>query len=159
RLIEAFASIAGDVPHHLIITGGKGWLYESIFEQVKRSGLEGRVHFPGFVHDADLPTLYSAADLFAYVSLYEGFGLPLLEAMACGTPVIGSNISSLPEVIGDVGLQVDPYNMNDIARALIQMIGTPELRERSIGLGLKRAKLFTWDKAARELLAIYDRLV
>ncbi len=133
-------------------------MYESIFEQVKRSGLEGRVHFPGFVDDADLPALYSAADLFAYVSLYEGFGLPLLEAMACGTPVIGSNTSSLPEVIGDVGLQVDPRNVDDIARALQQMIDQPELRERSIGLGLERAKLFTWDKAARELLAIYDRV-
>ena len=143
---------------HLVITGGKGWMYEAIFEQVKRSGLEGRVHFPGFVDDADLPVLYSAADLFAYVSLYEGFGLPLLEAMACGTPVIGSNASSLPEVIGDVGLQVDPRSVDDIARALQQMIDRPELRERSIGLGLERAKLFTWDKAARELLAIYDQI-
>ena len=126
---------------------------------MKRSSLEGRVHFPGFVDDADLPALYSAADLFALVSLYEGFGLPLLEAMACGTPVIGSNVSSLPEVIGDVGLQVDPRSVDDIARALRQMIEQPELRERSIGLGLERAKLFTWDKAARELLSIYDRVV
>ena len=156
RLIQAFAR--SDIPHHLVITGGKGWLYESIFEQVMRSGLEGRVHFPGFVDDADLPALYSAADLFAYPSLYEGFGLPLLEAMACGTPVIGSNTSSLPEVIGDAGLQVDPRNVDDIARALMQMIEQPELRERSIGLGLERAKQFTWDKAARELLAIYDQI-
>ena len=157
RLIEAFGQLAsGD--WHLVITGGKGWLYESIFEQVKRSGLEGRVHFPGFVDDADLPALYSAADLFAYVSLYEGFGLPLLEAMACGTPVIGSNTSSLPEVIGDVGVQVDPRNVDDITRALRQMIDQPELRERSIGLGLERARLFTWEKAAQELLAIYDRI-
>jgi len=158
RLIEAFAQIATARPHHLIITGGKGWMYETIFEQVKQSGLEGRVHFPGFVDDADLPALYSAANLFAYVSIYEGFGLPLLEAMACGTPVIGSNTSSLPEVIGDVGLQVDPRNVDDIARALQQMIDQPALRERSIGLGLERAKTFTWEKAARELLAIYDQL-
>jgi len=143
---------------HLAITGGEGWMYETIFEQVKRSGLEDRVHFPGFVDDADLPALYSAADLFAYPSLYEGFGLPLLEAMACGTPVVGSNTSSLPEVIGDAGQQVDPRNVDDIARALRQMIDQPDLRERSIGLGLERAKLFTWDKAARELLAIYDQL-
>jgi len=143
---------------HLVITGGKGWMYETIFEQVKRLGLEGRVHFPGFVDDSDLPALYSAADLFAYVSLYEGFGLPLLEAMACGTPVIGSNTSSLPEVIGDVGPQVDPRDMDDVAYALQQMINQPELRERSIGLGLERAKLFTWEKAARELLSIYDRV-
>jgi glycosyltransferase involved in cell wall biosynthesis len=88
-------------------------MVESIFEQVKRSGLEGRVHFPGFVDDADLPALYSAADLFAYVSLYEGFGLPLLEAMACGTPVIGASTSSLPEVIGEAGLPVDPRSVDE----------------------------------------------
>jgi len=158
RLIEAFAAITSGAPHHLVITGGKGWLYESIFEQVQRSGLEGRVHFPGFVDDADLPALYSAADVFALVSLYEGFGLPLLEAMACGTPVIGSNVSSLPEVIGDVGVQIDPRSVDDIARALTQMIEQPELRERSIGMGPERAQAFTWDKAARELLAIYDQV-
>jgi glycosyltransferase involved in cell wall biosynthesis len=158
RLIEAVGQVASIVPHHLVITGGKGWMYETIFEQVEQSGLEGRVHFPGFVDDADLPALYSAADLFAYVSLYEGFGLPLLEAMACGTPVIGSNTSSLPEVIGDVGLQVDPRNVDDIAQALQQMIDQPELRAGSIELGLERAKTFTWNKAARELLAIYDQV-
>ena len=170
RLIEAFAQIFRHpstplrsvqnafADWHLVITGGKGWMFESIFEQVKQLGLESRVHFPGFVDDADLPVLYSAADLFAYVSLYEGFGLPLLEAMACGTPVIGSNTSSLPEVIGEVGAQVDPRNVDDITHALMRMMGEPELRERSIGMGLERAKLFTWDKAAKELLTIYDQL-
>jgi glycosyltransferase involved in cell wall biosynthesis len=158
RLIEAVGLIASTMLHHLVITGGKGWMYETIFEQVKQSGLEGRVHFPGFVDDADLPALYSVADLFALVSLYEGFGLPLLEAMACGTPVIGSNVSSLPEVIGEVGAQVDPRSVDDIARALRQMIDRPELRARSIGMGVERAKLFTWDKAARELLTIYDQV-
>ena len=143
---------------HLVITGGKGWLYESIFEQVKQSGLEGHMHFPGFVDDDDLPALYSAADLFSYVSLYEGFGLPLLEAMACGTPVIGSSTSSLPEVIGEAGLQVDPRSVDEIASALQQMIAHPELREKSIGLGLERAQLFTWEKAARKLLTVYDRI-
>lgn len=169
RLIEAFARViqhpersggsGGRDIWHLVITGGKGWMVETIFELVQRLGLEGRVHFPGFVDDADLPALYSAAELFAYVSLYEGFGLPLLEAMACGTPVIGSNTSSLPEVIGEAGLQVDPRSVDDIARDLWRMMDQPELRERSIGLGRERAKLFTWDKAARELLAIYDRMV
>jgi len=141
---------------HLVITGGKGWMYESIFEQVKALGLENRVHFPGFVDDADLPALYSAADLFAYVSLYEGFGLPLLEAMACGTPVIASNVSSLPEVVGDVGLQVNPRDVADIAHALRTMLDDTDLRSRTIAAGLDRARTFTWEKAARELLAIYD---
>jgi glycosyltransferase involved in cell wall biosynthesis len=143
---------------HLVIAGGTGWMVESIFEHVKRLGLEGRVHFPGFVDDADLPALYSAADLFAYVSLYEGFGLPLLEAMACGTPVIGASTSSLPEVIGAAGLLVDPRNVDDIARALQQLIDQPALREKSIGLGLERAQAFTWGQAARDLLAIYNQV-
>lgn len=143
---------------HLVITGGKGWLYESIFEQVKSLGLEQRVHFPGFVDDADLPALYSAANVFAYVSLYEGFGLPLLEAMACGTPVIASNVSSLPEVVGEVGLQVDPRDVAAITRALRAMIDQSELRATTIAAGLERARLFTWEKAASQLLAIYDSL-
>ncbi|CAG0991502.1 partial mannosyl-N-acetyl-alpha-D-glucosaminyl-diphospho-ditrans, octacis-undecaprenol 3-alpha-mannosyltransferase / alpha-1,3-rhamnosyltransferase, partial [Anaerolineae bacterium] len=144
--------------YYLVITGGKGWMYESIFEQVKSLGLENRVHFPGFVDDADLPTLYSAANLFAYVSLYEGFGLPLLEAMACGTPVIASNVSSLPEVVGDVGLQVDPRDVADVTRALRTMIEQSDVRATSIAAGLDRARTFTWEKAARELLAIYDHI-
>ncbi|MBI5567635.1 MAG: glycosyltransferase family 4 protein [Chloroflexi bacterium] len=172
RLIQAFASLINDPhpstplrfaqdasgDHHLVITGGKGWLYESIFEQVKSLGLENRVHFPGFVDDADLPALYSAADLFAYVSLYEGFGLPLLEAMACGTPVIASNVSSLPEVVGDVGLQVDPRDVSAITRALRAMLERSDLRETSIAAGLDRARTFTWEKAANQLLSIYDAM-
>jgi glycosyltransferase involved in cell wall biosynthesis len=158
RLIEAFAQIAAEVPDQLVIAGGKGWLYESIFERVRSLGLEQRVHFPGFVDDVDLPALYSAARLFAYVSLYEGFGLPLLEAMACGAPVIASNVSSLPEVVGEVGLQVDPRDTDAIAQALRQMIDRPDLRSASMAAGLDRARTFTWDKAAGELLAIYDKL-
>jgi glycosyltransferase involved in cell wall biosynthesis len=149
---------AQDADLHLVIAGGQGWLYESIFEQVKSMGLENRVHFPGFIDDADLPALYSAAELFAYVSLYEGFGLPLLEAMACGTPVIGSNVSSLPEVIGDVGLQVDPRDVDAIANGLTTMLTSPELGARSIAAGIDRARTFTWEKAARELLSIYDQV-
>jgi glycosyltransferase involved in cell wall biosynthesis len=158
RLIQAFAHLANDLPQQLIIAGGQGWLFGDIFTLVKSLGLENRVRFPGFVDDADLPALYSAADLFAYVSLYEGFGLPLLEAMACGTPVIGSNTSSLPEVIGAVGLQVDPRNVAAIANALKMMLTQSDLRARSMVAGIDRARLFTWEKAARELLSIYDRL-
>lgn len=154
--LRAAQDASGD--HHLVITGGKGWMYESIFEQVKSLGLENRVHFPGFVDDADLPALYSAADLFAYVSLYEGFGLPLLEAMACGTPVIASNVSSLPEVVGDVGLQVNPRDVADITQALRAMINQSDLRTTTVAAGLDRARMFSWEKAARELLSIYDGL-
>jgi glycosyltransferase involved in cell wall biosynthesis len=159
RMIQAYAQLAHIVPHHLVIAGGQGWMLDSITEPVKALGLESRVHFPGFVDDADLPAVYSAADLFAYVSLYEGFGLPLLEAMACGTPVIGSNASSLPEVIGDAGLQVDPHDVDAIARAMTTMLESTDLRDRAIAAGLERARLFTWDKAARQLLAIYERML
>ncbi|HZY42787.1 MAG TPA: glycosyltransferase family 1 protein, partial [Anaerolineae bacterium] len=158
RLVQAFAQLTNETPHHLIITGGKGWLYESIFEQVKSLGLENRVRFPGFVDDADLPALYSAAEVFAYVSTYEGFGLPLLEAMACGTPVIASSVSALPEVAGEVGLQVDPRDVDAITRALRTMIDDPDLRSRTSAAGLDRARTFTWEKAAQELLTIYDRI-
>jgi glycosyltransferase involved in cell wall biosynthesis len=168
RLIQAFAEIIKhserskaelkNADLHLVITGGQGWLYESIFDQVTSLGLENRVHFAGFVDDADLPALYSAAELFACVSLYEGFGLPLLEAMACGTPAIASNVSALPEVIGEAGLQVNPRDVNAIARALDQLLAQPDLRAASIAAGLERARTFTWEKAARELLVIYDRM-
>jgi glycosyltransferase involved in cell wall biosynthesis len=149
---------AQDADLHLVIAGGQGWLYESIFDQVKLLGLENRVHFPGFVDDADLPALYSAAEVFAYVSTYEGFGLPLLEAMACGTPAVASNVSSLPEVIGDAGLQVDPRDVSAIARAFDQMLTKSDLRATSIAAGIERARTFTWEKAAGELLAIYDKM-
>jgi glycosyltransferase involved in cell wall biosynthesis len=158
RLIQAFAQLTNETPPHIVIAGGQGWLYESIFDQVKGLGLENRVHFPGFVDDADLPALYSAAEVFAYVSTYEGFGLPLLEALACGTPVVASNVSSLPEVIGEAGLQVDPRDVNAIARALDQLLTQPDLRATSIAAGIERARTFTWEKAAGELLTIYDKM-
>jgi glycosyltransferase involved in cell wall biosynthesis len=107
RLIQAFAPLTGRHPDlTLVIAGGKGWKYHEILAEPERLGIGGRVLFPGFVADADLPALLSGAALFAYPSLYEGFGIPILEAMACGTPVIASDRSSLPEVVGDAGLQV-----------------------------------------------------
>jgi glycosyltransferase involved in cell wall biosynthesis len=162
RLIEAFALLANEPPFktlQLIIAGGRGWLFDDIFTHVKQFGLEDRVRFPGFIADEDLPALYSAADLLAYVSLYEGFGLPALEAMACGTPVVGSNVSSVPEVIGSAGLQVDPRDVDAIADALKRMLTQADLRERSIAAGIERAKQFTWEQSAQQLLSIYAQLL
>ena len=156
RLIAAYAQLTTEA--QLVIAGGKGWMFDDIFAQARRLGLKDRVHFPGFIEDEDLPALYSAASVMASVSTYEGFGLPLLEAMACGTPAIASNVSSLPEVIGDAGLQVDPRDVDAIAQALQQMLTLPDLRERSIAAGSERARSFTWDKAACQLLALYDRI-
>jgi glycosyltransferase involved in cell wall biosynthesis len=157
RLIRALAQI--DSSYALVIAGGKGWGYEAVFEEVSRLGLEKRVHFPGFIADADLPALYSTASVFVYPSLYEGFGLPILEAMACGTPVVASNQSSLPEVVGEAGLLVDPYNVDAIAAAMSQLLHNPNLQQQLSSAGQQQAKNFTWDGMACELLKLYRQLL
>ena len=161
RLIQAFGKVASQPGQsaNLIIAGGRGWLFDSIFAEVTRLGLERRVRFIGFVDDADLPALYSAATVFAYPSLYEGFGLPALEAMACGTPVIGSNVSSIPEVIGAAGLLVNPFDVDAIAAGLIGLLTDASAREAYRDAGVQRAAQFTWDSAARQLHSIYHRLL
>lgn len=158
RLIQAFASICyqpSTISHQLIIVGGKGWLFDAIFAEVERLGLRERVLFPGFVADEDLPALYSAAHVFAYPSLYEGFGLPVLEAFACGTPVLTSTVSSLPEVAGDAALSVPPTDVTALAEALYRLTTDNALRAELIAKGLGRAQTFTWGRAAQELLKIY----
>ena len=114
RLMQAFAQLPKDFD--LVIAGGKGWLYDDIFAEAQKN--KGRVRFLGFVPDDDLPALYSGAAMFAYPSLYEGFGLPLLEAMACGTPTLSSNVSCLPEVAGGAAVTVSPYDVDSIAEGL-----------------------------------------
>jgi glycosyltransferase involved in cell wall biosynthesis len=158
-LIRAFAPIAADWPHNLIIAGGKGWLTESMLDEVVRQGLEGRVRFIGFVADADLPALYSGADLFLFPSLYEGFGLPLLEAMQCGVPVIASNASSLPEVAGETAVLLSPHDPAAWTDTLQTLLADPLRRERLAADGPARAAQFTWQSAARQLLQLYQTLV
>jgi glycosyltransferase involved in cell wall biosynthesis len=157
RLIQAFAQLS-ITNYRLVIAGGKGWLFESSFAEVERLKLGNRVHFPGFVDDADLPALYSAARALAYPSLYEGFGLPLLEAMACGTPVVTSTASCLPEVVGDAALLVPPTDVPALAHALQRALTDDTLRAELIRKGRLRAAQFTWEKAARQLLTIYQRM-
>ncbi|MEJ2747640.1 MAG: glycosyltransferase family 1 protein, partial [Anaerolineae bacterium] len=160
-LIRAFRPVAEQQPHNLIIAGGKGWLYDEMMAEVARQGLNGRVHFIGFVEDADLPALYSAADLFAMPSLYEGFGLPLLEAMACGVPVLSSNASSLPEVVGETAVQLSPQDQSDQSAwtsALRSFLDNPAQRQQLIDAGYQQVRKFTWPKAAQQLLAIYHAL-
>ncbi|MGH2524387.1 MAG: glycosyltransferase family 4 protein [Anaerolineales bacterium] len=157
RLIQAFHEVS-HAHARLVIAGGKGWLYDSIFAEVKRLGLEGRVVFPGFVADDDLPALYSAARVLAYPSLYEGFGLPILEAMACGTPVVTSTAACLPEVAGDAALLVPPTDWAALAAALEQALTGEAVRTTLISKGLARARQFTWANAARQLLETYRAL-
>jgi glycosyltransferase involved in cell wall biosynthesis len=160
RLVQAFAPLVARHPDlSLVIAGGRGWKDEDILAEPERLGLGNRVRFPGFVADDDLPALLSAAELFAYPSLYEGFGIPILEAMACGTPVIASDRSSLPEVTGDAGLQVDPLDVTALTAGLERLLTDHEVRTDLIRRGRERAAQFTWPAAARRLLAVYTRLL
>lgn len=143
---------------HLVIAGGQGWLSDPFHEQLRDSGIGDFVHLVGYVADEDLPALYSAARVFAFPSLYEGFGFPVLEAMACGVPVVTSNLSSLPEVAGDAALLIDPYDSAALADALERLVVDNELRRQLVLAGHAQAGRFTWARTARELLQVYQSL-
>ncbi|OQY46460.1 MAG: hypothetical protein B6242_07695 [Anaerolineaceae bacterium 4572_78] len=154
RLIEAYAMIS---PHHavnLVLAGKKGWLYYDLFEYVQQLNLDKRVIFLGFVPENDKAGLISGAIAYAFPSLHEGFGLPLLESYACGTPVLTSNVSSMPEIAGDASFIVDPYSVTAIASGLNCLILYPKLREKLVKKGFERVKYFSWDNTAQQIMAI-----
>jgi glycosyltransferase involved in cell wall biosynthesis len=153
---DAGTSTVADL--HLVIAGGEGWLYEDIFAAAKTSPVHDRIHFAGYVPDEDLPALYSLATIFAFPSHYEGFGIPILEAMACGTPVVCADNSSLPEVAGDAALLVEASDTDALADAMWQLLIDTSLRERLIQRGYEQATKFTWEKAARRLLRVYRQV-
>jgi glycosyltransferase involved in cell wall biosynthesis len=160
RLVEALERLheASCQPAlHLVLIGAKGWLCEEIFEAIARPGVAERVIVPGFVDDADLPAIYSLAGLFVFPSLYEGFGLPVLEAMACGCPVVCSNASSLPEVAGDAALLVPPTDVDALTEAMARMLSDAGLRSRLVEAGYAQARRFTWEAAARQTWELYRR--
>jgi glycosyltransferase involved in cell wall biosynthesis len=159
RLIQAFAQLPPDFGINLVIAGGTGWDSQPLYDEVKSHNLEHRVRFTGFVADSDLPALYSAATLFAYPSLYEGFGLPVLEAMACGTPVITGNRSSLPEVVGQAGLVVDPTDVAALAHSIEQVLTEDTLRRQLAMAGIKQAARFTWPRMAGQVMKLYKGLL
>jgi len=157
RLVAAFGAMrAAGLPHTLVIVGRSGWLANPIHEAVAVHGLTEHVHFTGYVPDVDLPALYAGADVLAFVSLYEGFGLPALEAMAYGTPVVAANTSSLPEVVGGAGLLVDPTDVAAIAAALTRVVSDGALQARLVAAGQSRAVAYTWERCARETLAVLE---
>jgi glycosyltransferase involved in cell wall biosynthesis len=160
-LIRAYSQARGrhGLPHQLVIAGPRGWLWESIFEERERSPFRNDIVFLGFVADHDLPTLYTAADLFAFPSFYEGFGLPPLEAMACGTPVVVSDAASLPEVVGDAGLAVSAEDIDGLAEAMASAVLDGPLRERLRAAGLARAAQFSWPAAAARQLEVYRHVL
>jgi glycosyltransferase involved in cell wall biosynthesis len=153
-LIRAFGRLPTTRQVRLVIAGGRGWLHEPIEAEVARHS--GRVQLLGFVEDGDLPALYRGAELFAFPSFYEGFGLPVLEAMACGVPVVCSNVSSLPEVAGDAALAVDPHDEAALVEALRRGLEDAERRRGMVERGLEQAARFTWDRAAHQLRAAFE---
>lgn len=158
-LIRAFAKLKKQgLDHKLVIAGGKGWKYHSIFKLIEVLHLQKEVIFPGYIPAEDLPYLYNAADLFVYPSLYEGFGLPPLEAMACGTPVITSSTSSLPEVVSNAGILVEPSDVNLLAESMRKVLANEVLHASLKAKGLSRAKIFNWENCARETWNVYNDL-
>lgn len=158
-LIRAFKPIAANWPHNLIIGGGKGWLYEETLAEVAKQGLTGRVRFLGFVDDADLPALYTGATLFVFPSLYEGFGLPVLEGMACGVPVLVSDASSLPEVAGEAAVSLSPHDEAAWTDQMHRLLLDAGRRSQMVAAGFRQARGFTWKHAARELRQLYHDLL
>lgn len=159
-LIKAFsqAQKKKQGPAMLALAGGKGWLYEETQQLVADLRLEKKVRFLGHVSDLELITLYSMADVFAFPSFSEGFGIPPLEAMACGTPVITSNLSSLPEIVGDAALLIDPYDVSALGHAITRLIENAQLREELRQKGYQQAQRYTWSAAASKMLSVYQKL-
>ena len=157
RLLDAFAKRhhRGDLPHHLVCVGPYGWLSRDIGARIEALGIAKAVHFTGYVPFADLPAIYSLADMFVFPSLYEGFGLPVMEAMACGAPVIAGHADALVEIGGHAVIVADPLDTNALSDAMVRLGGSPDLRREMSALGIARAREFSWDRAARETLAVY----
>lgn len=162
RLIEAFTRFKArsKAPHQLVLAGSDWTRAEEVHRCAEASASRADIHFTGFFPGEDMPDLYAGSDLFIFPSLFEGFGMPLLEAMACGVPLACSNISSLPEVAGDAGQLFDPYDVDAIAAAIEVFISDDAIRETHVRRGLARAKAYTWEASARktlDLLLAFDR--
>ena len=160
RLVSAFRSLLKrGLKYKLVIAGERGWLSDPLYEFVEQERLKERVLFTGYVNDRDLPSLYAGATVFAFPSLYEGFGLPVVEAMACGAPTITSNRSSLPEVAGDAALLVDPEDEGQIKEALQRLLEDEALRQELSRRAIEQSKKFSWDQSARQALKVYESVI
>src|SRR5262249_16240152 len=153
-----FAALAPSLREQfdLVVAGSQGWLNDSVRDTVQKLGLGDSVRFPGYIEQEDVAAVYSLATVFAYPSLLEGFGLPVLEAMACGAPVLTSNIPSLPEVAGDAAVLVPPTDVDAMAEGLGRLLEEDALRRDLSARGLARAAQFSWERCARETLAVYQ---
>ncbi|MEX0617014.1 MAG: glycosyltransferase family 1 protein [Candidatus Woykebacteria bacterium] len=157
RLIEAFAKLS-PTKTDLVLVGRPGWLYDEIYKAPKRFGVSERVKFMGFASQDDLPALYSGSEALVFPSLYEGFGLPIVEAMACEAPVITSRSSSMPEVSGGNALLIDPADVTDIAHNMIRILREEDLRYRLAAKGSEWSKKFSWEKAAEETIKVFEKV-
>jgi len=161
-LIQAFAELVKSFPqlrHRLALAGKETWFAPKVLEAARESGVGDRIRFLGFVTDQDLLHLYNACDLFVFPSFYEGFGLPIVEAMACGRAVACSNTSAMPEVVDGAAILFDPYSVPEITRAMADLLRDAELRSRMERLGQQRAAQFNWQKSAQKTLEVYYDVV
>lgn len=156
--LKVFASVADRIPHQLVLVGPEGWMTESFHQTLRTLNLGERVRLTGFVSDAELGGWYSGADVFVFPSLYEGFGLPAVEAMTCGAPILASDASCFPEVIGDEGMLVPPMELEGWADALLRLVLDRELNEAFRRRSLARGQTYRWERTAAETLAIYREL-
>jgi glycosyltransferase involved in cell wall biosynthesis len=160
RIIQAFDSLADKHPdHELLLAGDRGWLFKGIYEAARRAAAARRIRFLGHVPDEVVPALMRGCDLFVFPSLYEGFGLPPLEAMACGAPVVTSAVSSIPEVVGDAALKVDPGKTAEIASAMDRVLNDAALRADLKARGIERARQFSWRRTAEETRSVYESVL
>jgi glycosyltransferase involved in cell wall biosynthesis len=160
-LIDAVAARrqSGDLPHQLVCAGPYGWLSRDVEARIERLGMADAVRFTGYVPFVDLPALYTLAEMFVFPSLYEGFGLPVIEALACGTPVVTGHVPALEEVAGDAVERIEALEPDALGSTLVRLAGSPSRRAELTALGLERARLFSWERAARETLEIYRQTV
>jgi len=163
RLVRAYESLRnkrgpGKLPK-LVLVGKCAWLYDETLRSIEEGRMKDSIILTGYVPQSDLPALYSGSICFVYPSYFEGFGLPPLEAMKCGTPVIAGNRTSLPEVVGDAGILVDPFDVNAIAAAIERLVDDPDLRQQLSVTGVARSRLFDWNETARRTLNVYKQAV
>jgi glycosyltransferase involved in cell wall biosynthesis len=158
-LIRAYRELVDKgLAHDLVVVGRFGWMSEGIIEQVERLNLSKRIRFTGYIPQEDLPWVYNLSDLFVYPTRYEGFGFPVLEALACGVPVITTNVASLPEIIGEAGLLVPPDDDEALANMMANVLSNPDVRSDLAAKGPVRARQFSWELTAKETLKIYQRV-
>lgn len=158
RIIEAFCKIKKDIPHNLYLLGGYSWRDKEVLDLIDEVNDDGRIIRGGFIDEQDLPIIYNLAELYMFPSLYEGFGLPILEAQACGCPVLTSEISSMPEVAGDGAILVNPYEVDDIAKGMKKVLNDTELQKDLTKKGSQNIKRFSWEQCAKRVLKVFKNI-